>query len=149
MASVKEIKYSRRIKSLSGIFNMCFKPSTLLLGPFLQYKLNLAQRWGRQHIVMPNTGKSLLVGLPAVTISQNIVMCKEFGYLFIFVLLWGCFSSARLLCCVLLVVLNLWKILLKLSVNSGCYGIERNRLLNLKKKKKKTNIFHFTRLVFL
>lgn len=38
MVASKEIKYARKIKSLSGIFNKCFKPNIVLLieaGPFL------------------------------------------------------------------------------------------------------------------
>lgn len=32
--------------------------------------------------MMSSTGKSLLVVVPAVMISENIVMCKEFAYIF-------------------------------------------------------------------
>lgn len=45
MVASKEIKYARKIKSLSGVFNKCFKPNVVPLieaGPFLHYKLHLA-----------------------------------------------------------------------------------------------------------
>jgi len=88
MVASKEIKYARRLKSLSGIFNKCFKSNIVLLmeaGPFLHFKSHLASRLRGQHIVMPTTGRTLLIVAPAVMISENTVKCRETGYVFTFI----------------------------------------------------------------
>lgn len=85
---------------------------------------------------MPTTDRPLLVVAPAgmisVMISENIVSCREFGYLFTFIFLRDCFGWEKLQFCVLLIVLSLWKkkkgLLSKLSVNLA-YNVTENRLV--------------------